>query len=180
MRNATHLRIFCFFGSYFFFGEIFVNQRVLLQLDLRWLKTALNSHEKCNEFADLLFLRPSLQIILPIERLFVLCHSLIRSLYFIQVYVMFNKRAGVFYRGINHEARVYWRTSKTFLEKRVSMELITMTLLWTLETSIQKKTLRMKLSCKKIKSHTCLEIFQSTNDTNRRGHSVLFQSFSEA
>ena len=91
---------FVFFGSYFFFGEISVNQRVLLQLDLGWLKTALNSHEKCNEFVDLLFSRPSLQIILPIERLFVLCHSLIRSLYFIQVYVMFNKRAGVFYRGI--------------------------------------------------------------------------------
>ena len=34
----------------------------------------------------------------------------------------------------------------------------------------------MKLLCKKIKSHTCLEIFQSTNDTNRRGHSVLFHS----
>ena len=30
-------------------------------------------------------------------------------------------------------------TSKTFLEKRVSMELITMTLLWTLEISIQNK-----------------------------------------
>ena len=26
----------------------------------------------------------------------------------------------------------------------------------------------MKLICTKIKSHTCLEIFQSTNDTNRR------------
>ena len=32
---------------------------------------------------------------------------------------------------------------------------------------------------KEIKSHTCLEIFQSTNETNRRGDSVLFQSFSE-
>ena len=29
-----------------------------------------------------------------------------------------------------------------------------------------KKTLSMKLLCKKIKSHTCLEILQSTNDTN--------------
>ena len=35
----------------------------------------------------------------------------------------------------------------------------------------------MKLLCKKIKSHTCLAIFQSTNDANRRGHSVLLQSF---
>ena len=34
--------------------------------------------------------------------------------------------------------------------------------------------------CKEIKSHSCLEIFQSTNATNRRGHGVLFQSFSEA
>ena len=55
-------------------------------------------------------------------------------------------------------------TSKTFLEKGVSMELITMTLLRTLEISIQnkQKSLPMKLLCKKIKSHTCLEIFQST------------------
>ena len=35
----------------------------------------------------------------------------------------------------------------------------------------------MKLLCKKIKSHTCLPIFQSTNDANRRGRSVLLQSF---
>ena len=94
--------------------------------------------------------------------------------------VKFNKRVGVFYTPIKHDPRVYWTTSKTFLEKRVSMELITMTLLWTLEISIQKKTLRMKLLCKKIKSHMCLEIFQSKNDTNRKGNSVLFLSFSEA
>ena len=31
-----------------------------------------------------------------------------------------------------------------------------------------KKPLGMKLLWKKIKSHTCLEIFQSTNETNRR------------
>ena len=35
----------------------------------------------------------------------------------------------------------------------------------------------MKLLCQKIKSHMCLEIFQSTNDTNRRGQGVLFQRF---
>ena len=46
---------------------------------------------------------------------------------------MFNKRVGVLYTLIKHDPRVYWTTSKTFLEKRVSMELITMTLLWTLE-----------------------------------------------
>ena len=33
----------------------------------------------------------------------------------------------------------------------------------------------MKLLCQKIKSHMCLEIFQSTNETNRRGQGVLFQ-----
>ena len=39
--------------------------------------------------------------------------------------VMFNKRSGVFYRGIkprDEAARVYWRASKTFHEKRVSCE----------------------------------------------------------
>ena len=41
---------------------------------------------------------------------------------------MFKKRVGVFYTPIKHDPRVYWTTSKTFLEKRVSMELITMTL----------------------------------------------------
>ena len=43
-----------------------------------------------------------------------------------------------------------------------------------------KKKLYMKLLCKKIKSHTCLEIFQSMNNTNQRGHSVLSLSFSKA
>ena len=85
--------------------------------------------------------------------------------------VMFNKRVGVFYTPIKNDPRV-------------SMELITMTLFWTLQISIRKKkTLpgaHTPLLCKKIKSYTCLEIFQSTNDTNRRGHSVLFQSFSGA
>ena len=40
--------------------------------------------------------------------------------------VMFNKRVGGFYRGIKPrgepDQRVCWTTSKTFLEKRVSME----------------------------------------------------------
>ena len=38
----------------------------------------------------------------------------------------------------------------------------------------------MQLLCNKIKSHTCLEIFQYMNDSNQSGHSVLFQSFLEA
>ena len=42
------------------------------------------------------------------------------------------------------------------------------------------KNICMKLVCKKTKSYTCLEIFQSTSDTNRRGRGVLFQSFSDA
>ena len=39
--------------------------------------------------------------------------------------VMFKKRSGVFYRGIkprDEAAPVYWKTSKTFHEKRVSCE----------------------------------------------------------
>ena len=40
---------------------------------------------------------------------------------------------------IKHVLGVYWTTSKTFLAKRVSMELITMTHLWTLEISIGEK-----------------------------------------
>ena len=49
---------------------------------------------------------------------------------------MFNTRAEGFYRGIKPlgapikpDSRVYGTASETFLEKRVSMELITMTLL---------------------------------------------------
>ena len=38
----------------------------------------------------------------------------------------------------------------------------------------------MQLLCKKIKSHSCLEIFQYMKDSNQRGDSVLFQSFLEA
>ena len=54
------------------------------------------------------------------------------------VHVMFKKRAGVFYRvfdPIKHVLRVFWTASKTFLEKRVSREFITIMLL--LEISIQ-------------------------------------------
>ena len=47
------------------------------------IETAQNSREERNEFAELLFWRLST----PFKRLFVLWHSLIRSLYFIQVYI---------------------------------------------------------------------------------------------
>ena len=74
------------------------------------------------------------------------------------------------------------RAAETFLEKRVSMELITMTFFferWKL--GFEKQNITYEIILQKIKSHTCLEVnFQSTNDTNRRGHGVLFQSFSEA
>ena len=50
-----------------------------------YIETAQNSSEECNEFADLLFVR--LSIIMPFKSLFVLWHSLSRSLYFIQVYI---------------------------------------------------------------------------------------------
>ena len=36
VRNATHLRTFCFLDFIFAFREIFVDQHVLLQLDLHW------------------------------------------------------------------------------------------------------------------------------------------------
>ena len=62
--------------------------------------------------------------------------------YFSVFDVMFKKRAGVFYRvfdPIKHVLRVFWTASKTFLEKRVSREFITIMLLWTLEISIREK-----------------------------------------
>lgn len=67
-------------------------------------------------------------------------------------YVMFNKWAAVFYQvyfitclrlmildPIKQVLRVYWMSSNTFLEKHVSVELITRMLLWTSGISIQKK-----------------------------------------
>ena len=86
------------------------------------------------------------------------------------------------YLPIKHNLRVYWTTWKTFLEKRVSKVFITMTLLWTLEIRIRKKHYAWNYCERKSNltpSYTCLEIFQSTNNTNRKGHGVLFQSFSE-
>ena len=86
------------------------------------------------------------------------------------------------YPPIKHNLRVYWTTSNTFLEKRVSKVFITMTLLWTLEIRIRKKHYLWNYCERKsnlTRSYTCLEIFQSTNNTNRRGPGVLFQSFSE-
>ena len=58
------------FSKLFAFREIFVNHWACPFAARFTLKTALNSHEECNEFADLLFQRPSLWIILPSERLF--------------------------------------------------------------------------------------------------------------
>ena len=36
VKNATHLRTFCFLDFIYAFGQIFVNQHVLLQLDVHW------------------------------------------------------------------------------------------------------------------------------------------------
>ena len=80
VRNVTHLRTFCF-RSYFCLRRDFCKPARFA------LNTALNRDVECNEFADPLFSRPSLWIILPFERLFVLCHLLIRSLCFIPVYI---------------------------------------------------------------------------------------------
>ena len=73
-------------------------------------------------------------------------------------------------------------TSKTFLEKCVSMELITMTLLWTLEISIIiKKSFTHEIIMQENQfSHVFIYFSSLRNDTNRRGHRVLFQNFAEA
>ena len=52
-----------------------------------YIETAQNSRGECIEFKDLLFWRLSLCLSGSFKRLFVLWHSLIRSLYFIQVYI---------------------------------------------------------------------------------------------
>ena len=86
VRKATHLRTLCFFRIYFAFREIFVNQHVLLQFDLHWDSPKLPWRKQriCGPFV----LNTTLWIVyIPLERLFVLCHSLIRSTYFIQVYM---------------------------------------------------------------------------------------------
>ena len=49
------------------------------------------------------------------------------------------RRSGVVFDPIKHVLRVFWTALKTFLEKRVSIEFITITLLWTLEISIREK-----------------------------------------
>ena len=82
VTNSTHLRTFCFteFIQYAF-REIFVNQHVLLQLDLHWNSRKLpwRMQRMCEPFV-------LKTIIMPFERLFVLWHPLIRSLSFIPVY----------------------------------------------------------------------------------------------
>ena len=64
------------------------------------------------------------------------------------------------------------------IEKYVSVEFDNDDALWTLESGYEK-ILGIKLLCKKINSSRVLN-FSSANDTNRRGHGVLFQSFLEA
>ena len=54
VRNATHLRTFCFLKVIFAFEEILPISSCPFAARFT-LKTALNSHEECNEFADLLF-----------------------------------------------------------------------------------------------------------------------------
>ena len=52
-RNATHLRTFCFLRSYFCLWRDF-SQPACPSAARFTLKTALNSHEECNEYADLI------------------------------------------------------------------------------------------------------------------------------
>ena len=51
------------------------------------------------------------------------------------------RRSRVVLDPIKYVLRVFWTASKTFLEKRVSREFITMMLLWTLELSVRQKHL---------------------------------------
>ena len=77
VRNATYLRAFLL--GFMCFGRFCQPARFLAA---RF--TAQNSHEECNEFCGSFVFKT---IIMPFKRLFVLWHSLIRSLYFIQVYI---------------------------------------------------------------------------------------------
>ena len=81
MRNATYLRSF-YFRIYLCLSRDFVNQHVFLLLDLHWDSPKLpwGMQRICGPFV-------LKTIIKPFKRLFVLWHSLIRSLYFIQVYI---------------------------------------------------------------------------------------------
>ena len=84
VTNATHLRTFCFIEFIqYACREIFVNQHVLLLLDLHWNSRKLpwRMQRICEPFV-------LKTIIMPFERLFVLWHPLIRSLSFIQVYIV--------------------------------------------------------------------------------------------
>ena len=58
VRNATYLRTF-FFRIYLRLSRDFVSQHVFFCCSIH-IETAQNSHEECNEFADLLFWRLSL------------------------------------------------------------------------------------------------------------------------
>ena len=81
VRNATYLRTF-FLEFIYVFREI-LSTSMFFCCSI-CIETAQNSGEECNEFADLFVLKT---IIMPFKRLFVLSHSLIRSLYFIPIYI---------------------------------------------------------------------------------------------
>ena len=76
VKNATHLRTFCFLDFIYAFWEIFVNQRVLLQLHLHWARPKLPWWMQ--RIYEPFVLKT---IIMPFERLFLLWHSLIRLIF---------------------------------------------------------------------------------------------------
>ena len=83
VRNATYLRTL-FFKIYLCFARDFVNQHVFLLLDLHW------DSPKLPWGMQRIFVPFVLKtVIMPFKRFFVLWHSLIRSLYVIQVYMNF-------------------------------------------------------------------------------------------
>ena len=87
------------------------------------------------------------------------------------IFVMFKKQAVVFYRVKKHEVQLsgcrpykgraasFLNALKTFLKKRVSIDFITIMLSRMLEICIGEKHFRCKSVCKKIKFHTCFELF---------------------
>ena len=80
VRSAKYLRTF--FLEFVCLSRDFVNQHVFLPLDLHWDSSKLpwGIQRICGPIV-------LKTIIMPFNRLFVLWHSLTRSLYFIQVYI---------------------------------------------------------------------------------------------
>ena len=94
-RNATYLRTF--FLEFFCLSRDFINHHVFLLLDLHWDSPKLPwaMQRTCGPFVLKTF-------IMPFKRLSVLWHSLIRSLYFIQIYIFIPLTHSAPFLGFSH------------------------------------------------------------------------------